>query len=72
MAKKSAIEKSKNLNGFEKKSRIKVLRKETEVDLYDVYRFWNSAVHGQDMIKQRLTHFGLTTLRLVGAVQKIM
>ena len=51
------IEKSKNLNGFEKKSRIKVLRKETEVDLYDVYRFWNSAIHGQDMIKQRLTHF---------------
>ena len=51
------IEKSKNLTSVEKKSRIKALRKETEVALYDVYRLWNSAIHGKDTIKQRLTHF---------------
>ncbi len=64
------IEKSKNLNGFEKKSRIKVLRKETEVDLYDIYRFWNSAIHGQDMIKQRLTHFWTNHFTVGGGGRK--
>ena len=54
---KKKIEKSKNLNGFEKKSRIKVLRRDTEVGIYDVYRFWNSALYGDDTIAQRLTHF---------------
>ena len=54
---KKKIEKSKKLTGFEKKSRIKVLRNETEIVLYDVYRFFNSAICGDDMIQQRLTHF---------------
>ena len=51
------IERSKDLSGFEKKSQIKALRSETDVSLLDVYRFWNSAIYSEDMIKQRFTHF---------------
>ena len=54
---KKEIEKSKKLTRFEKKKRVRTLKDQTDVALFDVYKFWNSAIHGEDMVKQRLTHF---------------
>jgi len=41
----------------EKNLRLKVSRNETQVDKYDTYKLWNSAIYGNDMFKQRLLHF---------------
>ena len=54
---KKEIEKSKKLTSAEKKKRVRTLRDQTDVALFDVYKFWNSAIYGDDMVKQRLTHF---------------
>ena len=54
---KKKIEKSKKLAAHEKKQRVRTLKDQTSVALFDVYKFWNSAIHGDDMVKQRLTHF---------------
>ena len=54
---KKEIENSKKLTSVEKKKRVRTLRDQTDVALFDVYKFWNSAIYGDDMVKQRLTHF---------------
>ena len=54
---KKQIENSKKLTSFEKKKRVRTLRDQTDVALFDVYKFWHSAIYGDDMVKQRLTHF---------------
>lgn len=51
------IEKSKTIKKEDKKRLIMNVRDETDVSKLDIYRFWNSAIYGEDMFQQRLTHF---------------
>ena len=54
---KDDIEKSKTIKKEDKKRLITKVRNEIDVSKLDIYRFWNSAIYGEDMIQQRLTHF---------------
>ena len=48
---------AENIDRQEKNKRLKASRKEADVDKYDVYKLWNSAIYDNDIFKQRLLHF---------------
>ena len=48
---------AENIDRQEKNKRVRASKKEADVDKYDVYKLWNSAIYDNDMFKQRLLHF---------------
>jgi uncharacterized protein (DUF1800 family) len=48
---------AENIDGQVEKELIKVSKRAAVVDIYDVYKLWNSAIYDNDMFKQRLLHF---------------
>jgi uncharacterized protein (DUF1800 family) len=56
MTEKEEIE-AENIDRQEKNRRVRASKREADVDKYDVYKLWNSAIYDNDMFKQRLLHF---------------
>jgi len=48
---------AENIDRQEKNKRVQASKKEADVDKYDVYKLWNSAIYDNDIFKQRLLHF---------------
>ena len=48
---------AENIDRQEKNKRVRASKKEADVDKYDVYKLWNSAIYDNDIFKQRLLHF---------------
>jgi len=48
---------AENIDRQEKNKRVRASKEEANVDKYDVYKLWNSAIYDNDIFKQRLLHF---------------